>query len=630
MNEARKAVRITCLLVALGTFPALAEEAPLVRGEDRIDAPAIGEGLCLHNLFQSNMVIQRDKPVRVRGWADPEESVTVEFAGQRATTVAAADRSWAVMLAAMPASKEPRTMTVRGRARVLTLDNILLGDIWILSGQSNMEFALSRLDHGDLEIASANVEYIRHLKVPQLDGPEHRTSFPLQHQWSDWFKRHFRQGYWEVCTPETVRDVSGIGYVFARRLYMATRIPIGLIDTSRGGTTLETWTPDEVLRTIDTPEVAAMLAEWDERVAAFDPQQDLEARIRNYHERTERLRAQGTDVSDRTTPPTEPGPGPAESMHRPGNCYASTIAPISGTTVKGILWHQGYNNALQPNGHVAYRQIFPPMIAAWRAAFNEPDLPFGIISLCTEGEPQDLDNYLAMMPNEGVHIREVQYKVFRDLQAAGDRTVGYASSFDLRRSWFHPQIKIPAAERIARWALATQYGMERQLKWEPPVVTEVKAEDGKLVVRFNSHVRPYNDGPILGFAIAGDDGRFQPANAAHPVTGADGRGRPQHDRQAIELSSPLVPDPVHYRHAWGRNPLSNLRAGVIPLATQRSDSWTVADLYAKYTGQSPATPNVLSRPEQQTLNRLLREADLQRRIAQARALLAEQGADVQP
>lgn len=404
---------------------------------------------------------------------------------------------------------------------------------------------------------------------------------------------------------------------------MATQVPIGLIDISRGGTCVETWLPLEVLEAIDTPEVKAKLAEWDGKVNGFDPQKDLEERIRKYNERTERIRKDGGDVANRV-PPSETRSNPfADDMNRPGNCYASMLAPIAGLQVKGALWHQGFNNAMQANGHVMYYQLFARMIDEWRKAFMDPDMAFGIISLCTAGEPQDLDNYLERMLDEGIYIREVQYKTFLDLQKAGDKNIGFASSYDQRRSWYHPQIKIPVGERIACWALATQYGMSRQLKWEPPICSEVKIENGALVLKMSASVGPYNDGPILGFAVAGEDGKFQPAKAAYFVKGKDSRGRPQEDRRMIVLSSPLVPKPVHYRYAWGRNPLANLKAGDIPFATQRSDSWNLADMYEIYTGKKPEVAGVLSRGEHGELRKALQAEDLNRRLYEARALITE-------
>lgn len=243
------------------------------------------------------------------------------------------------------------------------------------------------------------------------------------------------------------------------------------------------------------------------------------------------------------------------------------IAPIAGFQIKGALWHQGFNNAFVPNGHALYYQVFAKMIEAWRAAFNDPQMPFGIISLRTEGDPQDLNNYLEMMANEGIYIREVQYKTFLDFQKAGDMNVGFASSFDQRRAWYHPQIKIPVGEHIAGWALVTQYGKSGDFRWLPPTIQEMKVEGGKMILKMaRFEVDRYNDGPILGFAIAGNDRRFRPAKADWSNPNDPG------DRSSIVLSSPLVAEPVYYRHAWGRNPLANLRADGIPLDTLRNDN----------------------------------------------------------
>ncbi len=614
---------ITTLLTALLTVAPAATNPKLERGKDLIEVPAIGNGLCLHNLFQSDMVLQRDKPIRIWGWAAPGESVMVSFAGQTQTAKAAADRSWQVTFSALPANAAPQEMVVQGGNQTLTLTNILVGDVWVLGGQSNMEFPIANVDNGDLEVVSANFPNIRLLTIPQQNGPDAKVSFPRWYRWSDWSGTHFRQGYWDVCSPATVREMSAIGYVFARRLHMATQIPIGVINASRGGTCIETWMPLEVLKSIHTPEVKAKLAEWDEKVAEFDPQKDLEARIKKFNERTAQMKEKGDDVSGRT-PPADLQPGPALDMNRPGNCYASEIAPMAGLAVKGAIWHQGYNNALEPNGHVMYYQLFAPMIKAWRTAFNDPNMAFGIIAQETDGEPQDLDNFLSRTVDEGIYIREVHYQTFLDLQKAGDKNIGFASSFDQRRNWYHPQIKIPVGERIARWALATQYGMK--IRWQPPTIEEMQVENGKLVLTFDEDVAPYNDGPILGFAIAGQDGKFQPANAEFLSKGKDGRNRTKSDKQVIILSSPLVPVPVHYRYGWCRNPLANLKSTDhtdIPLTPQRSDSWSMADQYEAYTGKKCATPGVLNGKEIRELIAALRAADQERRIAEARSLLEE-------
>lgn len=599
----------------------------LEAGKNRIDAPAVGSGLCVHNLFQSGMVLQRDKPIRIWGWAEPGENVTVAFGEHTQAVTAAADRTWKVELPAMQANGEPRSLVVQGQSKKIELENIVVGDIWLLGGQSNMEFEIVKVDGGQLEVVSANFKNIRLFSVPQQNGPDLKKSFPVMYQWSDWFSHHYRQGYWDVCTPETVREMSAIGYVFARRIHMATQIPIGIIDVSRGGTTLETWTPTEVLKSIDAPEVQSKLAEWDAKVAAFDPQQDLADRIKRFHEHRARLKAQGREVPANAVPPAEPLPGPALDMNRPGNCYASMIAPLAGFPVKGAIWHQGYNNALEPNGHAMYRQVFPKMIGAWRAAFDDPQMPFGIISQETEGDPQDRDDYLEKMANEGVYIREVHYQTFLDFMKAGDKNIGYADSYDQRRAWYHPQIKIPVGERIALWALATQYGMSKQVRWLPPMPKEVRLEEGKIVLHLDSEVGPFHDGPIEGFAVAGADGRFQPAQAKW-LTVSDKQNNPRPDRRTIVLSSPLVPEPKYFRHAWARNPQANLKSQDhtdLPLPTLRNDPWTMADMYENYTGKKPATAGKLDGREQGELVKALRADDLKRRLAEAQELLKANG-----
>ncbi|MBN2438692.1 MAG: hypothetical protein JXL20_08840 [Deltaproteobacteria bacterium] len=615
-----KRIRYTAWLAGLISLLVLSQagaEEKLERGKDRIDVPAIGAGLCMHNLFQSDMVIQRDKPIRIWGWAEPGENVSVTFGDQTQSATAAADLSWKVELPALPASSEPHRLVVQGKAKTIKLENILIGDVWLLGGQSNMEFPIYKVDGGSLEIASANFKNIRLFTVPQLNGPDYKKSFPCLYQWSDWESEHYRQGYWDVCSPATVSQMSAIGYIFARRIHMATQIPIGVIDTSRGGTCIEAWLPLELLKTIDTPEVKAVLSDWDKQVVAFNPQKDLEARIKQFHDWVASMKAQGREkeIPANSTPPSDLRPGPAMDMNRPGNCYASMIAPLAGFQIKGAIWHQGFNNAMVPNGHVMYYQVFTKMIEAWRTAFNDPKMPFGIISLCTAGDPQDLDNYLEMIADEGIYIREVQYKTFLDFQEAGDKNVGFASSFDQRRAWYHPQIKIPVGERIAGWALVTQYGLSSGIRWLPPMSKEMRVEGGKIILKMVPfEVGTHNDGPILGFAIAGKDGKFQPAKAEWGDKG---------DRSVIVLSSPLVAEPVYYRHAWGRNPLANLKADGIPLDTLRNDNWTVADMYEIYTGKKSATPNILNGAEVRVLTEALKAEDVKRRLKEAETFMKE-------
>ena len=626
MKGSAHSLLIPTLLVLIWLPDLLSQKMPMPK-EDVIEVPAIGDGLCVHNLFQSNMILQRDKPIEIWGWAKPGEVVRVLFAGKSKEAKAGKDREWKVTLPAMTANADPQTLNIKGKDQNLTLENVLIGDVWVLGGQSNMEEPLNNVENGKLEIVSANYPGIRILTVPAQNGPDTKKGFARLHEWSSWSNRHFRKGDWDVCSPEIARELSAIGYVFARRLHMAAQVPIGVIDASRGGTTVETWTPTPVLKKIETKEVKGLLAEWEKKVAEFDPQKDLQKRVENHHNWVKIMKKQGREIPKGRTVPNDLRPGPAMDQNRPGNCYASMIAPIAGLAVKGAIFHQGFNNAGGGSaGADMYYQIFAKMITAWRDAFKDPQMPFGIISLCTAGEPQTRDDYLEKMVNGGIYIREAQYKTFLDFLNAGDENVGFASSFDKRRSWYHPQLKVPVGERISRWALATQYGFEKDIKWKPPMYTEMKIEEGKIILKMDTWVRPVTDGPIVGFAIAGKDRRYQPAEAEWLVTGKDQHNRPKHDRRVIVLSSPHVPEPIHFRYAWGRNPMGNLQSADhndLPFATQRSDDWRMENVPVKLTGFDNLPPKDFARRANHESKKALQLDDLGRRLKEAQALIDE-------
>lgn len=563
--------------------------------EDVIDVPAIQDGLCVSNLFQTNMVLQRDKPMKVWGWAAAGESVTVTFGGNEVTVTAGTERDWRATLPAMPASAEPQTMMIQGEASTLTLENILIGDVWVLGGQSNMEFELAKVENGELEIATANYPLIRILTVPFAEGPEPTAGFPRLHEWSNWFKRHFRKGDWDACRPEIARELSAIGYVFAKRVHMASGVPVGVIDASRGGTAVESWVPRATLAAMDDDSTQAALSKWD---------------------------AKAKEWSESDAPP-EDGPGPLGDMNYPGNCYAGILNPLVGLPIKGAIFHQGYNNTLDGmRGVRLYEAVFPVMIEAWRAAFDDPTMPFGILSLCTDGYPQTPENFLEKMVNTGMHIRAVQYQTFLNLRDKGDENIGFASTYDLRRRWYHPQVKLPAGERMARWALATQYGHGKKLPWTPPRIVTHEARDGALHLQLDARVSDPADGKMEGFAIAGADRRFQPADVAYLQTGENDRGQPQFDKSRLILTSPLVAEPTEFRYAWARNPMGNLQLGGhkdLPLATQRSDDW---DLGTAPLGVIDEIPDGrLTRRQENILRNALRAEDLRRQVAEARALL---------
>ena len=626
----RRLVLFRVLFGLLFCRAAHSQEAPAkMPREDVVEVPAIGKGLCVSNVFQTNMVLQRDKPVTVWGWADPGEKVAVEFAGKRSEAEAGKDRAWRVTLEAIPATTTSQTMTVKGAKEALKLENILVGDVWVLGGQSNMAFPLSNINDGELEAISANFPQIRLLTVPNGQGFASVASFQRLHEWSDWSGRHFRKGDWDVCTPELARGFSAIGYVFGRRLHMASRVPIGLIDVSVGGTTVEAWTPEAVLRELPGAETQAMMREWADRIAAYDPKADLQKRIAAFNGRVEAMKTKGQPIPADLKAPTDLRPGPTADKNRPGCRYASMVRPLGGLAAAGVVFHQGFNNCFSGSaGARMYYQVFGKMIAAWRRAFADEKLPFCIISLCTAGAPQTHENFLPPMYDVGPLVREAQYQTFVDFRKAGDKTIGFVSSYDQRKSWYHPQIKVPVGERAAKWALTTRYELLRgEENWLPPEITDVKAADGKIVLTLSTSVqtRDDSDGRLLGFALAGADRRFYPAQIDWYSDGTrDNRNRLQYKRNMLVLSSPFVTEPKHYRYAWARNPMGNIVNGRgIPLATRRSDDWVLEETPIKLPTPEGMDADSQRRYLSGRLQRELALADTERRIREAEATIAE-------
>ena len=339
------------------------------------------------------------------------------------------------------------------------------------------------------------------MTIPCSADLKPQKDFDRINEYDSWYERYDKKGYWFICSPETVPTFAGLGYIFGRRLYMASQVPIGLIDVSMGGTTVEAWLKPETLA--EMPENSPLLKQWNDKVAAYDPVKISRAQIRNWEKESETRIKEGREPEPR---PVEPSPSPALDRNFPGSSYTGMVAVIAGLTVKGIVFHQGYNNALEDSRPKLYALNFKALIADWRKTFNDKDLPFGIIEFSAGGEPQTLDNFELRMIDPAPYIREGQFKAFMDLP-----NTGYVCSYDQQVNWYHPQKKVEAGERMARWALSTQYGFN--LGWEPAVCTGIERLKDRIIVTFSMEVKSSDDRPIEGFSIAGSDRHFFPAKA---------------------------------------------------------------------------------------------------------------------
>jgi sialate O-acetylesterase len=559
--------------------------------------PAIAQ-LRVHGSFGENMVLQRDKPLKVWGWAKNGETVRVSFGSQSKDATSDGKGNWSVTLEAMEASAAPQVLTVQGAANSVTISNVLVGDVWLAGGQSNMETELRSIYHGDVEIPSAQHPEIRLMTIPATLSRRPQTDITANNEYSGWTNQIKDKGYWVPCSPETVKRFCGIGYLFARRLYLVNRVPIGIVDMSVGGSTVEAWTSAETLKTI--PGLKAAFAQrqehLDRRGKNFEAQKDLDDRTRHWErESAARERLNLPSLAKPTGLHTEP----ALDQSEPSLRFNAMTAPLSGMALKGIIWNQGWNNAGRDCSPTVYRKAFFGMIGDWRKVFGDPELPFGIIAFTSGGGPQTEDNLEPQMLHGAPWIREAQFAAYKELNS-----IGFTAAYDQQMTFYHTFNKKLLAERIARWALATQYGLNIGHKPAMLIAHEIKADVIELVFDREVIQLYENRRPIVGMAIAGEDRHFYPAKVSFAVKGQDKHERDIFDFTRLLVSNELVAKPVAVRYAWAQNPLGNLgnrahNERMIPVPTFRTDDWSIP-----FGPESGA-------PDRNAFNTLLQEAETQ-------------------
>jgi sialate O-acetylesterase len=453
-------------------------------------------------IFSDHAVLQRDMPVPLWGWAEPGESVTVAIAGQSHKATADDKGKWRVTLTPLSVGA-PLTLVVEGKNR-LERNDLLVGEVWLCSGQSNMEWPVSLSTNADLEIPKATHPQIRLVRVK---GPGSQT--PVE----DF------EGAWQVCSPESVAGFSAVGYFFGRELLQQLNVPIGLIDDSWGGSSCEAWIRRDRLE--GNPLYAAQLANWDKMAAEYEKDKD---------------------------------PNKANQLvgnHRPANLYNARIMPVLGYALRGAIWYQGESNAGRA---YQYREMFPLMIKSWREDWKQGDFPFYWVQLADfmDEKPEPGDSAWA-------ELREAQTMTLDKLPNTGQAVI-----IDIGEgSDIHPRNKLEVGKRLARWALAKDYG--QKIICQSPRYESMEAKDGTITLKIkdtNGGLRNIDAKEVQGFAIAGEDRKWVPAEAK--IVGPD----------TITVSSTSVAAPVAVRYAWADNPVCNVYNQVgLPLTPFRTDDW---------------------------------------------------------
>ncbi len=499
----------------------------------------------LSKIFSDNMMLQRNQPIRVWGQAAPGEAVAVSLAGKAAETKADDQGRWLVELPPL-ADGDSLELAVTGSNK-LVLKNVIVGDIWLCSGQSNMEWSLNQCDAAE-DAKAADFPKIRRIKFNHVTAATGADEPPVA-------------GAWQVCTPQTVGGFTGAGFYFAREIHAKTGVPIGILDDNWGGTAIEPWIVAEGLAAV--PELAQVSAARTQAVEAWRTQQ-----MPKYFDDLEKWLppARATWAAGRSVEPAPAMPGnPAANSW----CSISNamIHPIVLFPIKGAIWYQGESNGKEGDSYLHKMQA---LIGGWRKVWNQPDMPFYFVQLASYQKPTD-----APAGGDGwAHLREAQRHALgipNTGMAVAIDTVPLAVAGDI-----HPKNKYDLGMRLARWALHRDYG-QADLVPSGPLFKSLKVEGEKIRLEFD-HVGSglmvgLKDGtrkPVVENA-AGTLKRFAVAGANKEWAWADAVV----DGKTVVVSAPAVKEPVAVRYAFSMNPDgANLynREG-LPASPFRTDNW---------------------------------------------------------
>ena len=482
------------------------------------------------SIFTDHMVVQRDKPIVVWGNAGPGEEVSVSIAGLTGQAKAGKGGRWKATLGALEVGG-PHELVIQG-TNTIVIKDVLVGEVWICSGQSNMQWSVSQSNDPELERLAATFPKIRLITVPQVGTQTTQTDF---------------EGEWKVCTPETVSNFSAVGYFFGRQLHQTLDVPIGLIDTAWGGSACEAWIPREVLEAAGNYD--ALLAKWDKMADEYDAEgikRDYEKRLAEWKVKAEEARRNKKPVPRRPGLPRNPLVG----QHRPANLYNGVLAPVVGYPIRGAIWYQGENNASRAH---QYQNLFPLMIQTWRDKWGGKDFPFYWVQLA-----DFRDEVAEPGESDWAELREAQTMAL-DLPNSGQAVItDLGESHDI-----HPRNKQDVAKRLARWALARDYGFD--LVYRSPQYQGHEVKGSKVLITFDvfgSQLDTHDVRDVIGFTIAGEDRKFVKAKAR--MIGSN----------QIEVWADGVDDPVSVRYAWANNPICNVQNREhLPLTPFRTDQW---------------------------------------------------------
>ncbi|TSJ43220.1 sialate O-acetylesterase [Mucilaginibacter corticis] len=477
-------------------------------------------------IITDNMVLQQKSKVALWGWADAGEniSITGSWNGKKVSAVTGADGKWQLWLKTGNAGG-PYTISVQGKNHI-DIKNVLLGEVWLASGQSNMQFTLGSyhdwrtgVNNYEAEVAKADNPKIHMFQIPQNIAQTPQQDLI---------------GVWKTCIPANSYEFSAVAYYFAREVSQATGYPVGIINSSWGGTPAESWVSRDVLQSY--PNLKTELIDTYDKEASEYP-----AKIEQYKKDLVKwkLDTVGKPANALPQKPGEPW-NPITNPTKPAKIYNQMIAPLPPYGIKGVIWYQGESNSPRAE---QYKTLFPALIKSWRELWNR-DLPFYFVQVAP---------HVVVSPD----VRDAQLYTYKNVNNTGITVItDAADSLDI-----HPRNKEIVGKRLAAWALVKTYH-QSSIDYSGPIYEKMETQGDKVKIyfKFAKGLNAQN-GALKEFTIAGADKKFVPATATI-------------DGDAIIVSSPDVTQPVAVRFAWKFVPRPNLfNAANLPASPFRTDNW---------------------------------------------------------
>jgi sialate O-acetylesterase len=472
---------------------------------------SVSAQVTLPKVLSSHMVIQRDLPVHVWGNSAPGQPVSVSFRGESRGTEADPRGHWSIYLKP-GAAGGPFQLTVKGVStsgssavpeQPITLDDIMVGDVWVASGQSNMEFPLSRANTAAQDLPTAANPQIRLLMIRKRS--------------SDYATPDADTDGWTLSTPDTAKEFSAVAWYFARDIASREHVTVGVIDATWGGTVGETW-----VRLTALGEDASLAPIFVARGKMTDTAADAVAEERDEQRQRDAAQAAGKPV------PQFPWHPPLNSWG-PGLLWNGMIAPLTPLPIRGVLWYQGESNSTLARVH-SYDRVMRTLIEDWRRRWGVGDFPFLYVQI---------SNFTSTPAEDWAELREQQVRTLAMRNTAMVVTIDIGNPTDV-----HPTDKLDVGLRLARAARALAYG--ESVEYSGPMFRQAAPEGGSIRV-YLDHAQGLmaKGGTVTGVEVAGRDGSFSAATATI-------------DGTTIVASSPNVPNPVRVRYGWANSPQCNL------------------------------------------------------------------------